>query len=81
VPAHTQASAVVEENDARNAVRTDGLAKQCAHHCLGGTRFGDQSPSECFVILLKQKAALLQVAVPKVRTAFDDGSGRLAAGV
>jgi hypothetical protein len=33
------------------------------------------------VILLKQQAALLQVAASEVRAAFDDGSGRLTAGV
>jgi hypothetical protein len=33
------------------------------------------------VILLKQKPTLLQVAVSKARATFDDGSGRLAAGV
>jgi hypothetical protein len=33
------------------------------------------------VILLKQKATLLQVAVSKVRATFNDGSGRLAPGV
>jgi hypothetical protein len=81
MPAHTQASAVVEENDARNAVHTGRLAEQCAHHRLRGTRFGDKSPPERFVILLKQKATLLQVAVSKVRATFNDGSGRLAAGV
>jgi hypothetical protein len=81
MPAHTQASAVVEENDARNAVRTGGLAEQCAHHGFGGTRFGDKSPAEGFVILLKHQATLLQVAVAKVGATFDDGSGRLAAGV
>jgi hypothetical protein len=81
VPAHAQASAVVEENDAGNAVRPSGRAEQCAHHRFGGTRFGDQSPAEGFVFLLKQKATLLQVSVSKVRATFDDGSGRLPAGV
>jgi hypothetical protein len=33
------------------------------------------------VILLKQKATLLQVAVSEVRAAFDDGSGWFAASV
>ncbi len=79
--AHAQASAVVEENDARDAVRMGGFAEQCAHHRFGGTRFGDQSPAEGFVIPLKQKATLLQVAAAEVRAAFDDGSGRLTAGV
>ena len=79
MPAHAQASAVVEENDARNAVRTGGLAEQCAHHCFGGTRFGDQSPAEGFVILLKQKATLLQVAAAEVRATVNDGSGGLTA--
>jgi hypothetical protein len=57
------------------------LAEQCAHHRFGGTWFGDKSPAEGFVILLKQKATLLQVAVSKVRATFNNGSGRLAAGV
>ncbi len=81
VTAHAQASAVVEENDARNAVRTSGLAEQCAHHRLGSTGFGDKGPAEGFVILLKQKTTLPQVPVPKVRATFDDGASRLAAGV
>jgi hypothetical protein len=81
VTAHAQASGVVEENDARSAVRAGGRAEQCAHHRFGGTRFGDQSPAEGFVIFLKHKATLLQVAVSQVRATFDDGSGRLAAGV
>jgi hypothetical protein len=81
VPAHAQASGVVEENDARSAVLASGLAEQRAHHRFGGTGFGDQSPAEGFVILLKQKATLLQVAVSQVRATFDDGSRRLAAGV
>ena len=81
VPAHAQASAVVEENDARNAVPPGRLAEQCAHHRFGSTRLGDQSPAEGFVILLKQEATLRQVAASKVRATFDDGSGRLAAGV
>ena len=81
MPAHAQAPAVVEENDARNAVGTGGLAEQRAHHRFGGARFGDKSPAEGLVILLKQKAALLQVAVSEVRATFDDGAGRLAAGV
>ena len=81
VAAHAQASAVVEENDARDAVSVGGFAKQCAHHRFGSTRFGDESPAEGFVILLKQKATLLQVAAAEVRATFDDGSGRLAAGM
>ncbi len=81
MPAHAQASAIVEENDARNAVSVGGFAKQCAHHRFGSTRFGDESPAEGFVILLKQKATLLQVDAAEVRTAFDDGSRRLAAGM
>jgi hypothetical protein len=81
VPAHAQAPAVVEVNDAGNAIRTGGFAEQRTHHCFGGTRFGDQSPAEGFVVLLKQQATLLQVTASKVRAAFDDGSGRLTAGV
>jgi hypothetical protein len=81
VPAHAQASAVVEENDARNAVRKGRLAEQCANYSFRGTWFGDQSAAEGFVILLKQKATLLQVAASKVRATIDDGSGRLTAGV
>lgn len=81
MPAHAQASAVVEKDDARNAVRTGGLAEQCAHHRFRGTRFGDKGPAEGFVILLKQKATLLQVAAAEARASFDDGSGRLTAGV
>jgi hypothetical protein len=81
MPAHAQASAVVEENDACNAVRTGGLAEQCAHHGFGGTRFGDKSPPEGFVIVLEEKTTLLQVAAAEVWATFDDGSGRLAAGV
>jgi hypothetical protein len=77
--AHAQASAVVEEDDARNAVRTGGLAEQCADHRFRGTRFGDKSPAEGFVILLKQKAALLQVAAAEVRATVNDGSGGLTA--
>jgi hypothetical protein len=59
VPAHAQASAVVEENDARNAVRTGGLAEQRAHHRFGGARFGDQSPAEGLVLFLEEKTALV----------------------
>jgi hypothetical protein len=81
MPAHTQASTVIEENHARDAVRTGGFAEQCAHHCFGSPRFGDESPAEGFVIPLKQKAALLQVAAAEVRATFDDGSGGLTAGV
>ncbi len=81
VPAHAQASAVVEENDAGHAVRAGGLAKQRAHHRFGGAWFGNQSPAESFMIFLKQQATLLQVAVSKVRATFDDRSGRLATGV
>ncbi len=81
VSAHAQASAVVEENDAGNAVRMGGRAEQRAHHRFRSTRLGDQSPAEGFVILLKQKAALPQVAVSEVRATFDDGASRLAAGV
>jgi hypothetical protein len=81
VPAHAQAPAVVEENDARNTIRASGLAEQRAYDCFRGTRFSDQSPAEGFVFFLKQKAALLQVAASKVRAAFNDGSGRLTAGV
>ena len=33
------------------------------------------------MIPLKQKATLLQVTAAQVRAAFDDGSGRLAAGM
>jgi hypothetical protein len=79
--AHAQASAVVEENDARNAICTGGLAKQCAYHRFGSPGFGDESPAEGFVIPLKQKATLLQVTAAEVRGTFDDGSRRLAAGV
>jgi len=81
VPTHAQASAVIEENNACDGVGTGGLAEQCAHHRFGGTRFSDESPAESFVILLEHKATLVQVAVSKVRATFDDGSGRLAAGV
>jgi hypothetical protein len=81
MPAHAQASAVVEKNYARNAVRTGGFAEQCPHHRFGSPWFGNQSPAEGFVILLKPKATLLQVAATKVRATFDDGSGRLTAGV
>jgi hypothetical protein len=77
MPAHTQTSAVVEENDAGGAVCTGGLAEQRPHHRFRATRFGDQSPAEGFVILLKQKATLLQVAAAKVGASFNDGSGRL----
>jgi hypothetical protein len=79
MPTHAQASAVVEEDDTRNAVRTGGLAEQCAHHRFGCTRFGDKSPAEGFVILLKQKATLLQVAAAEVRATVNDGSGGLTA--
>jgi hypothetical protein len=79
--AHAQASAVVEENHTCDAVGACGLAQQCAHHCFGRARFCDQSTAEGFVILLKQKPTLLQVAVSKIRATFDDGSGRLTAGV
>jgi hypothetical protein len=79
MPAHAQASAVVEEDDARNAIRTGGLAEQCAHHRFRGTRFGDKGPAEGFVILLKQKATLLQVAAAEVRATVNDGSGGLTA--
>ena len=81
MPAHAQASAVVEKNNACDAIGTGGLAEQCAHHRFGGTRLGDKSAAEGFVIVLEQKATLLQVALAEVRAAFDDGSGRLAAGV
>ena len=79
MPAHTQASAVVEENDAGGAVCTGGLAEQRAHHRFRGTRFGDKGPAEGFVILLKQKATLLQVAAAEVRATVNDGSGGLTA--
>ncbi|MDX6459228.1 MAG: hypothetical protein QOE55_2925, partial [Acidobacteriaceae bacterium] len=81
MPAHAQASAVVEENDACDAVGTGGFAQQCPHHRFGGTRFGDKSPPEGFVIVLEEKTTLLQVAAAEVWATFDDGSGRLAAGV
>jgi hypothetical protein len=81
VAAHAQASAVVEENDARDAIRMGWFAEQCAHHRFGSTRFGDESAAEGFVIPLKQKATLLQVTAAEVRATFDDGSRRLAAGV
>jgi len=81
MPAHAQASAVVEENDAGDAVCKGGLAEQGADHRFRGARFGDKSPAEGFVTLLKQKPTLLQVAGAKVRASFDDGSGRLTAGV
>ena len=79
MPAHAQASAVVEENDARNAVCAGRFAEQRADHRFGCTRFGDQSPAEGFVILLKSKATLLQVTAAKVRATFNDGSGGLTA--
>jgi hypothetical protein len=79
--AHAQAPAVVEENDARDAVVAGRLAEQCAHHSFGSTRFGDKSTTERIMFLLEQKPTLLQVTISKVRAAFDDGSGRLAAGV
>jgi hypothetical protein len=81
MPAHAQASAVVEENDARNAVCMRGFAEQCAHHRFGSARFGDESPAERFVILLEAKPALLQVAIAEVWATFDDGSGGLSAGM
>jgi hypothetical protein len=81
MPAHAQASAVVEENDARNAVCAGRFAKQRAHHLFRRPWFGNKSFAEGFVILLKSKATLLQVAASKVRATFDDGSGRLATGV
>jgi hypothetical protein len=77
MPAHAQASAVVEENDARNAVCAGWFAEQCADHRLRGTRFSDKCPAKGFVILLKQKATLLQVAAAEVRATFNDGSGGL----
>jgi hypothetical protein len=81
MPAHAQASAVVEENNACDAVGTGGFAQQCAYHGFGRTRFGDESPAEGFVIALEQKAALLEVAGAEVWATLDDGSGGLAAGV
>jgi hypothetical protein len=81
VAAHAQASAVVEENDARYAIGIGRFAEQCAYHGFGRTRFGDESPAEGFVIPLKQKATLLQVAAAEVGATFDDGSSRLAAGM
>jgi hypothetical protein len=81
MPAHAQASAVVEENDARNAVCAGRFAEQCPHHRFGSPWFGNKSPAEGFVILLKPKATLLQVAASKARATFDDGSSRLAAGM
>jgi hypothetical protein len=81
MPAHAQASAVVEENDACDAGIKGRFAEQCAHHCFGRTGFGDESAAEGFVIALEQKATLLQVTVSKVWAAFDDGSCRFAAGV
>ena len=81
MPTHAQASAVIEKNNACGAVGAGGFAEQCAHHRFGGTRFGDESTAEGFVILLEQQATLLQIAVSEVRAAFDDGSGRFAAGV
>jgi hypothetical protein len=81
MPAHTQASTVVEENDAGNAVCAGWFAEQCADHRFRGTRFSDKCPAKGFVTLLKQKPTLLQVAGAKIRASFDDGSGRLTAGV
>lgn len=81
MPAHAQASAVVEENDACDAVGTGGFAEQCAHHRFGGTRFGDKSTAKGFVFLLEEKTTLVQVAGPEVWATFDDGSGWFAAGV
>jgi hypothetical protein len=81
MPAHAQAPAVVEENRARNAVGLRGLAEQSAHHRFGSTRFGNKSPAKGFVILLKEKATLLQVAASKIRATFDDCAGRFAAGM
>jgi hypothetical protein len=81
VPAHAQASTVVEENYARDAVRIGRLAEQCAHYRFGSTRLGNESPAERFVILLEEQPALPQVAGAEVRASFDDGSGRFAAGM
>jgi hypothetical protein len=81
MPTHAQAPAIVEENDACNAVRTCGLAEQCAHYCFGGTWFSDESSPESFVILLKQETTLVQVASAEVWATFDDGSSWFAASV
>jgi hypothetical protein len=81
VATHAQASAVVEENYACNAVTASRFAKQCAHHRFGGARFGDESTAEGFVIALEHDATLVQVAISEFRAAFDDGSGGLTAGV
>jgi hypothetical protein len=81
VPTHAQASAVVEENDACNAVVASRFAQQCANHRFGGTRFGDKGTAEGVVIALEHDATLLHVAISEFRAAFDDGSGGLTAGV
>jgi len=81
MPAHAQASAVIEEDDACDAVGTGRFAEQCAHNRFGGTRFGDKGPAEGFVIVLEEKTTLLQVAAAEVWAPFDDGSGWFAAGV
>ena len=81
MPAHAQASAVVEVNDARDAVGIGGVEAQFATHPFGGTRFGDKSPAEGVVFLLEEKTTLVQVAGAEVRATFDDGSGWFAAGV
>jgi hypothetical protein len=57
--AHAQAPAIVEENDACDAVVTGRCAEQCAHHGFGGTRFGDKSPAEGFVFALEEKTTLV----------------------
>ena len=81
VPAHAQASAVVEENDAGDAVRVAGFTEQCAYHRVGAARLGDQSPAEGFVVPLKEMPPLPAGRHCLSRAPLDDGPGGLTPGV
>jgi hypothetical protein len=63
VTTHAQASAVVEENDAGDALRVAGLAEQGANHRVRATRLGHQGAAERFVVSLEEIPPGLQVAI------------------
>jgi hypothetical protein len=81
VTAHAQASTVVEENHARDAVCQCGLAEARTHHGLRAARLGNQGATERFVIPLKNLPPLLKVRVAEIGPPFDDGAGGLASSV
>ncbi len=81
MPAHSEHAHVVEENNARRAVRFMGFDKQAPDQFLRTPRFQNHGLAELIEVFLKKLQPFAQSPRSQVGTARNDDTGRFPSGV